>query len=183
MEKCRHMKSDLQIETARRNGSRSRGPVTAAGKARASRNRYTHGMLSKNIVIEGEESARFSALLDSLREEFRPATYLEESLVEDLAFCKWRQRRLQAMETACLSREIRLLDPVAAAESPAIRAVLALNSLAADANTLELINRYELRFDRQFNRILQRLRTLRAEQKTIPAIRTGEVVENKETQS
>src|ERR1019366_1886035 len=129
-----------------------------------SRNRYTHGMLSKNIVIEGEEGSRFSTLLNSLRADLQPRNFIEEGLVEDLAFCKWRQRRLMSMETACFTHEIRRQDPTVAAEAPAIRAVIALNTLS-DAHTLELINRYELRFDRQYTRTLHRLVMLRSLEK------------------
>jgi hypothetical protein len=160
------MRTDLQNETSRRNGSKSRGPKTDTGKAVSSRNRYSHGMLSKNIVIEGEDGTRFSALLNSLRADLHPTNFIEENLVEDLAFCKWRQRRLLAMETACLTNEIRRQNPTAAAEAPAIRVVIALNSLSTDVNTLELINRYELRFDRQYNRTLRRLVMLRELEKS-----------------
>ena len=159
------MRSSLQNETSRRNGSKSRGPKTEAGKAISSRNRYTHGMLSRLVVIEGEESARFSTLLNSLRADFKPRNQVEAGLVEDLAICKWRQRRLVAMETACISGEIRRQDPTVAAEVPAVRAAMAV---AIEAHTLQLINRYEQGYDRQYNRTLRRLQLLRALEKNVP---------------
>ena len=159
------MRSDLQNETSRRNGAQSRGPRSETGRANSSRNRYTHGLLSKTIVIEGEEPARFAALLNSLRADLQPANALEESLVEDLATCRWRQRRLLAMETVCLSTEIRsqaqARDDGAAVHSNATRAARAFDTISRDTSTLELINRHELRFSRQFNRTLQRLISLR----------------------
>jgi hypothetical protein len=158
------MRTDLQNETSRRNGSKSRGPKTETGKAISSRNRYTHGMLSKIIVIEGEEGARFSTLLNSLRADLLSRTYIEEGLVEELAICKWRQRRLLAMETACLTNEIRRQDS-ADTESPVTRAVAAIGNLSQDTCTLDRINRYELRFGRHFNRTLQSLLALRSAEK------------------
>lgn len=159
------MRTDLQKQASRRNGSKSRGPVSASGKAISSRNRYTHGMLSKTIVIEGEESARFAALLNSLRADLQPRNTVEESLVEDLAICRWRQRRLLAMETAFLSNQIRRQDPAAAAEPPVTRAVNAFTALSLETRTLDVISRYEVRFDRQFNRTLHRLYALRESEK------------------
>jgi hypothetical protein len=156
------MRSDLQNETSRLNGAKSRGPLSPAGRANSSRNRYTHGLLSKTIVIEGEDSARFAALLNGLRADLLPATALEESLVEDLATCRWRQRRLLAMETACLSGEIRRLPSEPDADTNAERAAKAFGILSRDTPSLELITRQELRFSRQFNRTLQRLLTLQA---------------------
>lgn len=160
----------IQQDAARKNGSKSRGPITQPGKAISSRNRYTHGLLSKTILIEGEEAARFAALLHSLRTDLAPANALEESLIEDLAICRWRQRRLLAMETASLSTEIRRQTAESAPEpdkpSNAIRAVQALAAISQNNRTLELINRHELRFSRQFNRTLDRLHTLQSARKS-----------------
>ena len=156
------MRSNLQNETSRHNGAKSRGPLNPTGRANPTRNRYTHGLLSKTIVIEGEDSARFAALLNGLRADLQPATALEESLVEDLATCRWRQRRLLAMETACLSSEIRRQTPEQAADTNSERAVKAFDILSRDTGTLERITRQELRFTRQFNRTLQRLISLQA---------------------
>lgn len=162
-------RTPTQQETARRNGSKSRGPITPTGKSISARNRYTHGLLSKTIVIEGEEAARFAALLHSLRTDFQPANAIEESLVEDLAICRWRQRRLLAMETASLSTEIRRQTAESTPEAPkpsnATRAVQAFTTISQTSRTLELINRHELRFSRQFNRTLDRLLTLQSARK------------------
>ena len=173
-----NMPSELQSQTSRLNGAKSRGPRTDAGKSNAARSRYTHGMLSKTIVIEGENASRFTALLNALRDELQPQSGIEDGLVEDLATCRWRQRRLLSMETACLTGEIRRQDPEAAAHSNAGRAVIALSSLSSGTRALDLINRYELRFKRQYNRTLQQLFALRALKKNDSCPRTQEVTEN-----
>jgi hypothetical protein len=163
------MRSILQNEASRRNGAQSRGPRSATGRANSSRNRYTHGLLSKTIVIEGEEPSRFAALLNSLRADLQPVNALEESLIEDLATYRWRQRRFLAMETACLSARIRRQTQTGA-DSAAIRcsvarAARAFDTLSRDSCALELINRHEFRAASQFNRTLRRLLSLRAAEK------------------
>jgi len=156
------MTSDLQSETARRNGAKSRGPRTRTGKSNSAGNNSTHGMLSKTIIIAGENPARFAALLASLRAHLKPRNTIEDGLVEDLAASRWRKRRLLSMETATITHEIERQDPESAAESNAKRAALALGSLSDTSRTLEIISRYELRFDRQYDRTLRRYLAIRA---------------------
>jgi hypothetical protein len=156
------MASELQIETSRRNGAKSRGPRTPVGKAISSRNATTHGVLSKTIVIEGESAPRFAALLASIRADIQPRNTIEDSMVEDLAVCRWRLRRLLCMETALFTREIRRQDPEAASEIPPILVALVLNQCAPDSRALELISRYERQFNRQYTRTLRTIYDFRA---------------------
>jgi len=67
------------------------------------------------------------------------------------------------METATLTCEIHRQNPESAAESNATRAAIALGDSAANSRTLELIHRYEIRFDRQYDRTLRRFYALRRE--------------------
>ncbi|BCX16675.1 MAG: hypothetical protein KatS3mg117_0357 [Geminicoccaceae bacterium] len=91
-------RSPAQIEAARRNGARSRGPVTAAGKARAARNALRHGLCSATMLAPGEDSAAFEALLAELRAELAPASHLETLLVERLALTFWKLARCDRLE-------------------------------------------------------------------------------------
>jgi hypothetical protein len=156
------MRSELQTEASRRNGAKSRGPKTAAGKARSSLNARTHGLLSKTIVIEGESAPRFAALLAAMRADLKPTNTIEDGLVEDLAAARWRSRRLLCMETACFTDEIRRQNPEIAAGSPASRAVTAWTSLSTVSSTLDRMHVHQLRLERQYNRTLHRLFALRA---------------------
>jgi hypothetical protein len=155
------MTSELQSETSRRNGAKSRGPKTDPGKSISSRNSTTHGMLSKTIVIDGEVPARFAALLASIRADLQPRNTIEDGFMEDLAICRWRQRRLLTMETACITQELRRQEPQTASDPPPARAAQAFANLA----TLRLISSQEHRYDRQYTRILSRFHAFRKEQK------------------
>src|SRR5215213_5819039 len=48
-------RSPAQVEASRRNGARSRGPVTPEGKAQSSRNTLKHGLTAMHhLVVEDE---------------------------------------------------------------------------------------------------------------------------------
>ena len=79
-----------------------------------------------------------------------------------MVMCRWRQIRMWVLETARMSHEIRNQAIVNENESKATRAALAFGALSDHSNVLELMNRYETRFDRQYSRCLQRLRELRS---------------------
>jgi hypothetical protein len=153
------MSSQRRIEASRANGTKSRGPVTPEGKAVSLRNRTRHGLLARSVVLEGENRVLFYRLFNDLHEEFGPATAVENALVETLAVASWRQMRIWGIEKAGLDYQISKQDePV----DPPTKAALAFQTLSDGSRSLELINRYETRYDRQFNRALARLISLRA---------------------
>jgi hypothetical protein len=97
------MASERQIRANRRNALKSTGPRTKAGKAASSRNALRHGLTAHQVVIEGEDPARFDALRDRFRREFRPVGAMEKFLVERLAGLAWRLRRVPQFEAALLA--------------------------------------------------------------------------------
>jgi hypothetical protein len=162
------MSTERQKNASRANGSKSRGPVTPAGKLASSRNAITHGMLSTTIVLNGESTDRFLGLLATLFEEFQPQTPFEESLIENMAVSRWRQMRIWGLEKAGMDHEMRrqsemsnfpALDPDDdddASTAAATRASIAFRTLSDDSRSLELINRYDSRYDRQYYRAHRR---------------------------
>ena len=46
------MRTELQRQASRRNGTKSKGPITAQGKAISSRNSRTHGGYSSDFLIQ-----------------------------------------------------------------------------------------------------------------------------------
>lgn len=87
----------------RRNARKSTGPRSAAGKSVVSRNAVKHGLLSTNLVVEGESHEEFSELLRLLADEFQPVGLVEHALVERIGIAIWRQRRLVRAESAEVS--------------------------------------------------------------------------------
>ncbi len=74
------------------------GPRTHNGKQRSKVNATTHGIFSSVVILKSESTSEYESLLDDLRNDFRPAGRLEETLVEKLAVLLWRLRRLLKAE-------------------------------------------------------------------------------------
>jgi hypothetical protein len=95
------MRTQAQIEAARRNGAKSRGPVTAEGKARSSRNAVRHGLCSQTpATIAALDPAGWSETLDEAVRDFRPVTREEHDLVAEIAAARWRIARAVRVESA-----------------------------------------------------------------------------------
>ena len=168
------MRSEKQIEASRKNGAMSRGPVSSKGREKSSRNNTRHGLLSKTIVLRDESKTRFDSLLSALHEALQPQSIVESNLVDTMAVARWRLMRLWSMESASITYEIskQSLNPASpdVPTDPATRAALAFRELTDNSRSLDAFNRYESRFDRQYNRALDRLTRIR--EKTNSAIRT-----------
>ena len=135
------MSSLRRIIASRANGALSRGPVTAAGKARSSRNSIRHGLFSKCMVLSNESPAGFREWSDQFMDRFGPFDGVEQALVEEMIAASWRLRRIWAIES-------RVLDDALDAQPPGDeigRLAAAFRSLATRPE-LNLIHRYETRF-------------------------------------
>ena len=156
------MRSESQNTASRANGAKSRGPVTPAGRLASACNRLDHGMLADAIVIEGEEPDRLAALSEAFHRQLQPRDEVELAYVENMIMCRWRQIRLWELESANMGYEIRKHAQIHESETKRTRAALAFRSLSDESRSLELMNRYETRFARQFIRSHQCLLNLRA---------------------
>ena len=86
-----------------RNARRSTGPRTTAGKARSARNAITHGLLSREALLPGEDHKKFEALTEGLRKCFPPKDMYDEILVDIMTREVWKMRRLGRVEADILS--------------------------------------------------------------------------------
>jgi hypothetical protein len=91
--------SDARAEANRRNGARSRGPTTAAGKAQSARNALKHGLCAKKLLLLPEEDpAAFCALETALLAELLPAGALQAVLARQIVSAAWRLARAERLE-------------------------------------------------------------------------------------
>jgi len=138
------MPTELQRETSRINGSKSRGPVTARGKLNSSRNSLVHGAFTKAILVEDESLDRFYNMFKALQEELQPATPAEKALVHKMFTAQWRQMRLRN-----LAKEPAARDRFTAADAATFRSHV-------DA----FLRAREMRFVSQFARALTSYRKM-----------------------
>jgi hypothetical protein len=164
------MRSDLQIEASRANGRKSRGPVTEQGKLASSRNAFKHGLLSETVLLYGEEEETFHAFNLQFIAALQPANAVEEDLVNTMAVARWRRMRIWNLEKTTLELQMdREHDKnPSPACTPEILASLAFTALADNSRSLDLINRYESRYDRQYHRAFRSLRDLRKNPQPTP---------------
>jgi hypothetical protein len=94
------MSTDAQIAANRNNAQASRGPVTAAGKARVSRNALTHGLYSSGDFVLPEEHDLYAEFCAGFQTDLAPEGAIEHSLSAEIVHAAWRLRRCSAIEGA-----------------------------------------------------------------------------------
>jgi len=140
------MATQLQIAANRRNALYSTGPRTRRGKSISRINALKHGLSAEHVVLFDEEAPEFERFVHKWMRACKPRGFIEQQLVERIAICAWRLRRLYRIETDLFNKcrtdwtkgETRL--PIAI-ETTFFRA-------AANENTLEKLTRYERSIER-----------------------------------
>ena len=150
-------RSPAQIEAARQNGARSRGPVSPEGKARAARNALRHGLTAiKHLVLDDEDEAELETLTRSLLDEIAPAGEVEARLVQRLAAAFWKGKRAERMEVALLDAAPRFRPPTVGGRWEEADPLATF-----DLARFNAIRLYQAQQGRELSRCLRELRELR----------------------
>ncbi len=99
----------------------------------SSRNSFKHGLASGQMIIPGEDSASFEALLHGLLEEHQPGSPTEELLVNEMAQSYWLSQRALRFQNECFTEN------------------------GVDEKRLSLFLRYQTTHDRSFHKALSTL--------------------------
>ncbi|MDZ4797534.1 MAG: hypothetical protein SGI92_05185 [Bryobacteraceae bacterium] len=156
-----------RAEIARRNGAKSKGPVTEEGKAASSQNATTHGIYTKNIVLSNESTGLYHHLLNEYMAEWSPVGVREGDLVLDIIQARWRMSRIMCMETAAIelqmARERAAVDGEFEVLGEDMRTSLALTGIAEKAIAkMDFPGRAEARFQRIIGRATTELERMQA---------------------
>ncbi len=141
---------------SKQNGARSRGPKTEEGKRISSRNALRHGLLARNIILSNESQEVFDATLQEHLAKMAPADGVEQGAIEEMVSASWRLRRLWMMEKTLLQKALDGRTEPTEAE----RLAAAFRELAQSPE-LNLLDRYEARLHRMYQRSLHNLLILR----------------------
>ncbi len=99
-----------KFQANKKNALKSPGPKTTKGKNVVKWNALKHGLLSAVVVIDKgdgqEDKTEFKKMFSQLREDLHPVGILEEMLVERIAICYWRLRRVIRCENGEIRKEL-----------------------------------------------------------------------------
>ena len=153
-------RSPAQIEASRRNGARSRGPVTPEGKAKASRNALKHGLAAlHHFVLEDETPSELEELTARLLAECAPESEIEARLVRRMAIAFWKGERAERIEVALFDAAPKLRPPQAGFEWEEADPLTTF-----DLKRFNAVRGYQAQQGRELSRCLKELRMLRREQ-------------------
>jgi hypothetical protein len=162
------MATEKQIAANRLNAQKSTGPRTAEGKSIAARNALRDGLLASTVVLEGESQTRFLEILNAFIAEVQPNTASEMMLVENMAVCRWRQMRIWGFEKAVIALEVARQEAELKDATPSagqnIETARAFHSLGEKSRALDLMQRCETAYSRQFARCVDRIKQGRSRQ-------------------
>jgi len=96
--------SQKQLEANRKNAQKG-GVKSLEGKAISKYNAMKHGILSKEVLLEGEDETALISLGKALRVELAPFSEIERVLVERIISNTWRLRRVIKIEREMLEHD------------------------------------------------------------------------------
>lgn len=156
-------RSAAQRQASRRNGAKSKGPTSAEGKRKSSRNSRVHGFSSDDCATAANaDPTGWNAMHQAVLSAVVPTDSIEEEIARQMAHAQYNLHRLGAIEIGTLDLEIfrRLSDgedQVPANLTSHQLQALAFETLAGKSNLLNLLDRYQARHFRHYHRALKAL--------------------------
>lgn len=168
------MTTRKQIAANRNNAKLSTGPVTESGKTIVAKNAVRHGILSREVILKGEDEMALTDFAERMRVELQPVGEVEALLVDRIIASAWRLRRLVKVEVGIFRREMEGMF----GERGDVGLAFIRDGNGADA--FSKLSRYESAIERSMYRALHELQRLQAERSgqnvTLPVV--VEVVES-----
>ena len=164
------MATEKQIEAARLNGAKSKGPVTEEGKAVSSQNARKHGLSARKYILDDEDQEEFDALHAEYRATFAPANRIEADLVRQITIYQFRLDRAIRLSVCASDIEGLNQDEILTAEFENVDPDLILSCAVIEQHhngKAEAFFRYENHYSRLFNRALKNLRALQRDRRML----------------
>jgi hypothetical protein len=148
----------------KQNSLRSTGPRTAAGKQRSSLNAFKHGLSGNHLVMQQHEFAAYEDLTVRMLRDLKPQTEPEKQIAQKIIDLNFRINRITAIENNLLNFDIGANEPDFEEDEGIARMMGQARAWKKDAQSFEILGRYESRLSRQllqYQKELERLQTVR----------------------
>ena len=149
--------SQKQLEANRENAKLG-GVKTEEGKAISKYNAIKHGILSKEVLLKGEDEAVLIGVGKKLRAELEPQTELELVLVDRITANVWRLRRVMQIEREMVEDDQK--DNFSKVKNTLGQAFSSYDNIKND--TYGKLIRYETSIERGIYKALHELQRLQA---------------------
>lgn len=158
--------SNRRKAASRANGAKSRGPVTAAGKAKSRLNSTKHGCLATVVTLTPEDAETFRKMQELYVARYQPRDQVEYDMVEQIAFYNYQMREAWMREAAILGLQMSEDKETVDMEwgsnlQPRKRAAIAYLQSTKDSNALLNLERYARALSNQADKITKSLLKLR----------------------
>jgi hypothetical protein len=92
--------SPVQLAANRANALLSTGPRTEAGLAKSSKNAVKSALTGRTVLLPTDDVKEYANFLAGFQRDLKPVGQAESELVQIIADCFWRLRRIQTLEHA-----------------------------------------------------------------------------------
>ncbi|MDD3284361.1 MAG: hypothetical protein PHZ07_02090 [Patescibacteria group bacterium] len=152
--------SQKQLDANRENAKLG-GVKTEEGKAISKYNALKHGLLSKEILLDGEDEGALIDIGKKLRAELEPKTELELVLVDRITANVWRLKRVMQIEKEMMDND--MSNSISFSMGKADKTLGgALSYDFANRDTYGKLIRYEASIERGIYKALHELQRIQA---------------------
>jgi hypothetical protein len=158
------MRKQLRALINQQNALRSTGPRTVAGKQRSSLNAFKHGLSGNNFAMQKHEFAAYEDLTESMLRDLRPQTEPEKQIAQKIIDLNFRINRITAIENNMLNFDMGPNEPAFEEDEGIARMMGQAAAWKKDAQSFEILGRYEARLSRQllqYQKELERMKAVR----------------------
>jgi hypothetical protein len=147
------------------NALRSTGPRTAAGKQRSALNAFKHGLSGNHLVMQQHEFAAYEQHTAKMLTDLKPQTEPEKQIAQKIIDLNFRINRITAIENNLLNFDMGANEPDFEEDEGIARMMGQASAWKKDAQSFDILGRYESRLSKQllqYQKELERLQAVRA---------------------
>jgi hypothetical protein len=158
------MNQKTRILINQQNAQHSTGPRTDAGKERSKLNAVKHNLSGNHLVLQDHEYAEHTRMSKAMLADLKPQTEPERQIAQKIIDLNFRINRITAIENNLLNFDMSANDPQSIEDEGIARMFAQTRAWKKDAQSFEILGRYEARLSRQllqYQKEFERLQTVR----------------------